>query len=243
LKAYGENLLNDIWHPAYGRENPDWILRGSLAHNCVVINGKGHQYVDGSEGTNPSLAEAKIIADERTDYYVMVTSDATQAYQLVNENVDSVIRTMLVIPEMNFLLVLDYMESATPADFAARWFVENADNQAKIAVNKNQFEVVRPHARFAGSCAAGNGMTLSDAVYPIAPEEGVFPYLNVAAANREKEQTLLMAGFATETSAEKGTVTIEAVENGWLVRGKVAGKSVEIKIQTGEKIPQMDVAL
>ena len=243
LKAFGENLLNDSWHPTYHRTKPGWALRGSLAHNCVVIDGKGHQYVDGTEGTNASLAEAKIIADKQTDAYVTVTSDATQAYQLLNENVESVIRTLLVIPEMNFLLVLDQLKSTEPADFAARWFVENEDEQAKITVNENEFELVRPHARFSGSCAAENGLNLSNTVFPIVREEGVFPYLNVAASNLSQEQTLVMAGFATEKDAEKGTVTIEAIDSGWQVRGKVAGKTLDVKIQTGEKIPVISVSM
>ncbi|MEY3774372.1 MAG: hypothetical protein RLZZ129_1152, partial [Verrucomicrobiota bacterium] len=65
FKAYGERLLHDPFRAAYMTQNPRWILRLTEAHSAVLVGGKGHQYHDGSEGTNSSWAFARVI-DYRT---------------------------------------------------------------------------------------------------------------------------------------------------------------------------------
>src|SRR5690606_30432504 len=93
FKAYGERLLHDPYRAAYVNQQPRWVLRQTEAHTAVLIDGRGHQYHDGSEGTNASWAFAKVIDYTTGPDWMCVTSDATDAYQLVNPDVTRVRRT------------------------------------------------------------------------------------------------------------------------------------------------------
>ena len=61
LKYRGEILLTDSKRPTYDAQSPGWLLRTARAHNTLLIDGKGHPYHDGSEGTNASRASARIV--------------------------------------------------------------------------------------------------------------------------------------------------------------------------------------
>ena len=63
-KAFGERLLTDPFGAAYDPEQPGWLLRLTEAHNAVLIDGAGHGYHDGAEGTNESEATARILRYE-----------------------------------------------------------------------------------------------------------------------------------------------------------------------------------
>ena len=94
FKAYGERLLHDPFKAAYSYTMAHWRLRLTESHTAVLIDGKGHQYHDGKEGTNSSWAQASII-DYRADAsHMVVTSDATEAYKLVEPDVRQVHRTL-----------------------------------------------------------------------------------------------------------------------------------------------------
>ena len=97
FKAYGERLLHDPFRAAYMVQNPRWRLRLTEAHTAVLINGQGHQYHDGSEGTNASWAFARVIDYRTGPGWMVVTSDATDAYQLVNAQVTRVHRTLVYL--------------------------------------------------------------------------------------------------------------------------------------------------
>ena len=64
FKAYGERLLNDHFGAAYDRRAPGWKMRLTEAHNSVLVDGQGHPYLDGMEGTNDSQAFATILQYE-----------------------------------------------------------------------------------------------------------------------------------------------------------------------------------
>ena len=55
-KIHGERLLNDHVGAPYDRRSPGWPMRLSQGHNSVLIDGKGHHYHNGMEGTNDSLS-------------------------------------------------------------------------------------------------------------------------------------------------------------------------------------------
>ncbi len=62
FKAHGDRLLNDPFKAAYQWTLPRWKLRLTGSHTAVLIDGKGHEYNDGHEGTNASLAFAHVTA-------------------------------------------------------------------------------------------------------------------------------------------------------------------------------------
>jgi hypothetical protein len=109
FKAYGERLFTDHFKAAYVPTHPRWVLRLTEGHTSVLINGQGHQYHDGSEGTNSSWAWARVLSYQTGPGWMLVTSDATEAYQLVNDSVRQVERTLLFL-KPDVLLILDRVQ-------------------------------------------------------------------------------------------------------------------------------------
>jgi len=128
-------------------------LRQTEAHTAVLIGGKGHQYHDGREGTNSSWAWARV-RDYRTGPgWMTVTSDATEAYQIVLPEVKRVLRT-LVFLKPDVLLVLDRVTlTGQPQAVQARFQVFNDDGSGKVAVAGNGFTIERPGASLVASAA------------------------------------------------------------------------------------------
>lgn len=242
MKYAGENLLVDNWHPPYSHEHPAWTLRTSPAHNTVLIDGKGHQYHDGMEGTNASHAEAKVVKETVRDDYAIVWSDSTQAYSLVNDNVKSVNRAFLAMPKSRFLVVVDTLETKEDeAAFTARWFVENEDEAAKIKTRGNGFTIERPMAKLIGACAGTKGVKLEKATFPVPEEHGIYPHLDVHAKGRAKKVSIVSAMAAATREDNDSELKIERKGDIFYVTGTVGGKTIEVKISVDEVLPRISV--
>jgi len=244
LKCYSENLLVDHWHPPYSHLHKAWALRTSPAHNCVLIDGKGHQYHDGMEGTNASLAEAKVVKEQITDDYAIVSSDATQAYQLVNDNVKNVTRTFLTIPELKFVLIFDsFIAQKNAADFTARWFVDNEDKKGEISINKNQFKFFRPAAELVGICDGSDGISLSKNNFPVPEEHGIYPHLDIIAAKKNKKIDLICAMVAIQKNEDEPILNLKQLGKTWKFDTKLSGKKLSIEINAENLIPEFNVKM
>lgn len=244
LKCYSENLLVDNWHPPYDHNNPGWPLRTSPAHNTVLIDGKGHQYHDGKEGTNASKAEAKIVRSKKDNHFAYATSDATQAYQLVNENVKNVNRTFVTIPRMNFAVIVDCLETNDqPAEFAARWFVDNEDGNGKINITGDSFEFLRPGAKLFGKVAGDLGVKLSQANFPVPKESGVYPHLDVHSAKSGNKVMLITAVAALRPDEKPPFLEIQFNSKNWVVNTDLAGREAKIIIVPEPKYPKILVRI
>ncbi|MBZ0088738.1 MAG: heparinase II/III-family protein, partial [Thermoanaerobaculia bacterium] len=121
FKAFGERLLTDHPGASYDWRHPKWLLRLTEAHNAVLVNGKGHQYHNGEEGTNPSLAEAEIVRFVDQGDRVWWTSDATQAYAMMNDAVTRIRRTVL-FSKPDIVVLLDEVEASAQVAASARFF-------------------------------------------------------------------------------------------------------------------------
>lgn len=243
LKAFGENLLVDNWRPPYSNAHPAWALRTSPAHNTVLIDHQGHQYHDGQEGTNASLAAAKVVRELRTDHYVLATSDCTQAYQLVNANVENVNRTFLTIPGMYLLLVVDCLQTkAQPADFRARWFIANEDKLGKIEIAGNQFSFQRPQAKLVGICDSDQTVQLTQATFPVPEAHGIYPFMDVAAARPGAKVVLLTVAVAIRHDAPRPQFDLQKVAAGWQLVAAHNQQRVQVQIMTQEVYPELTVA-
>ncbi|MCK5739885.1 heparinase II/III family protein [bacterium] len=243
VKVFGENLLNDPWHPPYNNTSEGWLMRTSPMHNCVLVDGKGHQYHDGSEGTCKSDAVAEITFAEKHENYALFSSDATQAYQLVTAEVESVVRTVLVVPELGVFLALDQMTATQPVDFTARWYPENKDNQARVTVTGNRFELKRPKGKLVGYCAGKAPLAFSMAQFPISAEFGTFPHVDVASAEKNTTHEILLAAVAVADGAPTPELQIEAADGGWRVTGTVQGKNLELMLANKNGVPEATVSI
>ncbi len=215
-KIHGERLLNDHFGAAYDWREPKWLLRLTEAHNSVLIDGKGHQYHNGEEGTNESQAEATLIRFEDDGDRIWWTSDATQAYHLVNDEVRLVRRTVL-FAKPSVIVLLDQIETATPASAAVRFFPDNRDGNANAQALADGFLIERPRARLHGRTFSRSGLAVSSAQLDLDAEFGVFPYLEVSASPAATQEivTVLVAQPTGEASAP--TVDAQPDAAGWSI--------------------------
>jgi hypothetical protein len=179
LKAHGERLLNDHFGAAYDRRHPGWKMRFTEAHNAVLIDGQGHAYLDGSEGTNDSQAYANLLHFEDRGEHVWWTSDATAAYILNNYHAHQVLRTVL-FAKPSIVVVIDQIRLRyRPQTVAARFFPDHADGLATLAVEGPRFTLGRPGARLHGLVASDTGAMPRLARLDVPPETGDFPCVEV----------------------------------------------------------------
>ncbi|MFM1851430.1 MAG: hypothetical protein RIS54_1114 [Verrucomicrobiota bacterium] len=225
FKAHGERLLHDPFRAAYINQQPRWRLRLTEAHTAVLIDGQGHQYHDGSEGTNASWAFAKV-----TDYatgpgWMRVTSDATDAYQLVLPEVTRVIRTVVFLkPEV--LIVRDIVEAGRPVPVEARFQVYQEDGGGSVSAAGAQFTITRPGATLFAR-AAGQGVAVDTGKLPLAEQDGVQPFGRVTSAAALKHDFVTVCAAAKKGTGH-GDIAIAPADGGWRVTGTHGGQRVDV---------------
>lgn len=182
VKCYGEQLVTDPYRPPYSFTDPAWMMRTTAGHSALLIDGEGHQYHDGSEGTNPSNAVARIVQRGEEEGYCFWTSDATPAYQMVVSDVQSVTRTVIVLYDLPVIIVLDkVIKQAIPSRLQARYFGYNLDGQGHIEADGSQFRTLRPGVVLQGLAYASTGVQVEKKVLPV-PEEkaSLHPFAEVS---------------------------------------------------------------
>lgn len=245
FKAYGERLFHDPFNAAYMPTLPLWKLRLTGAHTAVLVDGQGHQYHDGSEGTNPSWAESHIIRYEANDRWMIASSDATPAYRLVNDNVQSIVRTIAFL-KPDVLIIVDRVRlSKTPATVEARFQVYNDDGRGSASTSGDTFRIERPHAFASSICRSTNGLKLAAKRLDIEPgvaadtfigmEENIqkeyeeYPYVSVISESA-MEHTLLSVNSAQRTGGASPTVRINEIASGWRLRIRHNGRSFDLSV-------------
>lgn len=243
FKAYGERLLHDPFRAAYVRTQPRWLLRLTEAHTAVLINGKGHQYHDGSEGTNASWAMAAVTDFRTGPGWMTVTSDATDAYQLVNAAVTRVHRTLVYLkPDIVVFLDRVALKDAK-ASVQVRFQAFNEDLAGRVAVEGDDFTIARPHATLLGRVARTAGRTVVAGKLPLEEKDGVYPFAEVVSAEAT-EHELLTVCSAQPKGGTHGKLTITQAAGQWRVQGTQGGLAVDLSIAvTAGGAPEVNVAL
>ncbi len=232
FKAYGERLFHDPFRAAYVAKQPRWLLRLTEAHTAVLINGKGHQYHDGSEGTNASWAFARVVDYRTGPGWMTVTSDVTDAYQLVNDQVARVQRT-LVFLKPDVVIFLDRMAMKdTPATFQVRFQAFNEDLAAKLNVSGNEFTIERPHASVVGRMASRGAATVRADRLPLEVETNMYPFAEVASPESREHEIITVCTARPEGQAH-GKLKITSTAKGWRVTGKHGGLEVDVRLTSG----------
>lgn len=240
FKAHGERLLHDPFRAAYKTTQPRWLLRQTEAHTAVLINGKGHQYHDGSEGTNASWALAKV-----TDYatgpgWMRVTSDATDAYQLVNADVTRVLRT-LVFLKPDVLVIFDQVEASTPVTVEARFQANHEDGGAKVSATGGRFEIVRPFATLRGSAAGLGPVSVTADRLPLVETDGEQPFGSVLSAAALRHE-LLTVCTAAPVGAVHGELALKREGETWRVCGRHGELTINLTLTFGsDRLPKIVV--
>ncbi len=194
VKAYGERLLHDPYGAAYSYTEKHWILRLTEAHTAVLVDGKGHQYHDGREGTNPSKAQAHVVQYNPGEKLSVFTSDATPAYRLVNEDVRKVQRTIVFVKPDVVLFIDEFEKENSPSTFQVRFQAFNVDGLANlvIGIDGQSFEIRRPFALLSAKVAGDCPVQVAQGKLDVPEDKGIFPYIEVA-TQPSKTATLVVA--------------------------------------------------
>lgn len=240
FKAYGERLLHDPFKAAYSYTLPHWRLRLTESHTAVLIDGKGHQYHNGHEGTNSSWAEARIIDYEATERRMTVTSDATEAYKLVQPAVMLVQRT-LVFLKPNILVFFDRVKLQRPLSIQLRFQIYNEDGKGTGETKSSGFVIRRPTASLQATVQALNKIAIRTGKHNVPPEDGEHPFVE-AESKPETEHQVMTVCVAEGTTTKKNVVVIESEKDRWTVNGNYSEKpwKLTINIIDGKPVAQTE---
>ena len=242
FKAHGERLFHDPFRAGYSYTTPRWKLRLTAAHTAVLINGQGHQYHDGKEGTNASWAWARVQAYQTGPGWMTVTSDATEAYELVLPEVRRVDRT-LVFLKPDVLLMLDRVSLATAQPVQLRYQVFNDDGKGEAIATGNGFEIRRPFAGVAVAVHSATPVNCSVLKHDLPESEGVHPFVE-AVSPAATEHTLLTVACAhpSSESPAPGQLTVSRQGAGWHVTGTHRGRKVDVILDPNGAVPAITIA-
>ncbi|HTO93304.1 MAG TPA: heparinase II/III family protein, partial [Bacteroidota bacterium] len=227
FKAHGERIYHDPYHAAYPYTDPLWVLRLTKSHSALLVDGKGHQYHDGHEGTNASLAESHVV-EYRSDARSMVlTSDATAAYRLVNQAI-ALVRRTLVFLKPDVLVVVDRVRlTGKPLPVQARFQIDNSDGKGSVSADAGSFTVLRPNASARALVFAGAGVAVRTGNLDIPAEKGVFPYAEVESA--PSLDHVMLTVCAVKAASASGPVLHCAREGElWRITGERGGAPVAV---------------
>ena len=240
FKAYGERLLHDPLKAAYPYTLPHWVLRLTEAHTAVLINGKGHQYHDGHEGTNASWAEASVVQYKPSEHSLIVTSDATEAYRLVNPDVSLVQRTVVFL-KPDILLLFDRVKMVSAkSKVQLRFQIYNGDGKGESETMQTGFLIKRPQATLRGTIIASTPFSMKSGVHTTPKEIGVYPYLE-AEAGESLDHQIMTVCTAQRVGKEHGKVTHMAKGSVVIVKVEHNGQSKTVTVRGDEDIPTVTI--
>lgn len=244
IKCFGEKLIVDPLRPPYSFRDPAWKMRLTAGHSCLLIDGKGHQYVDGHEGTNASQATASIIRHGERKGYFFWTSDASQAYSLVLPDVRSVTRTVVTLTGFPAVVVIDkVMKKSEPSTIQARFYAYNSDGKGSMTTTEKGFQVSRPHASLAGSASSIAGVAYTASVPDIPPAQAaLYPLADVGTTQPGKEICLVTALLPSPSGRKVGTVRVTRHGSIYTLQFSSGPRSASVRIIDSGAVPEFQVA-
>jgi len=233
----GERLITDPLKASYNPPESKWQLRLLPAHSAVLIDGQGHIYHHGEEGTNASTACA-VLQDYRTGRdWMIAVSDAADAYQRADLPAQQVQRTVIYLkPEV--VIILDRVKLSEPRSMQARFQVFNDDGKGEVAICEHGFKVTRPHATLHASVATLQTRTIEIGHLPVEDEEEKYPFAEISCPESNHHEILTFA-TAAPTGGTHGTLSCEHSESGWHIQGSHGGRVIDFTINTETEIPQI----
>ena len=237
FKAYGERLLHDPFKAAYPYTLPHWVLRLTEAHTALLINGKGHQYHDGHEGTNASWAEAKVVEYRPSDKSVVVTSDATDAYQLVSPDVRLVRRSVIFI-KPDILLLFDRVKlGSTQSKLQLRYQIYNGDEKGGSEINGTRFTIKRPLATLRATTAGSTAINVKSAIHAAVTKDiGIYPYVE-AETGESLDHWFVTAMTAQRTGKSHGSIDISSSGSTVTVKVQNNGQTKTVTMNVSDDVP------
>ena len=226
--AHGERLLTDPLHASYWRRDPKWILRLTQAHTAVLIDGKGHVYLDDDAGTHSSPAAATLLDHRVGPDWMCATSDAADAYRRAGLPARRVVRTVVFLkPEV--LLFFDQVALDEPGSVQIRFQAYNDDGQGKVRAAGKSFQIERPHASLSARFMSRSEVAASSGRLDLPSDAGIYPFAEIDSAP-SRNHAVLTVCTAAPTGAEHGSVVLTAEASGWNIRGSHRGREIAVRI-------------
>jgi len=237
--AHGERLLNDPLKAAYPRHDPKWLLRLPAAHTALLIDGKGHVYHEGEEGTNASTAVAHLVDHRIGPNWMWAVSDATDAYQRAGLPVTLVRRSVLFL-KPDILVVADEVTLTTALPVQTRWQVYNNDDCGSVAAEAATFTITRPHATLRAHVAGAGSLAVTTANLPLPAEGGTYPFAEVCSAPANTHRLLTVCTAAPRGEVH-GAFTVSRQGDDWLVTGRHRGRTVNVTLTSRvDSLPRVE---
>jgi hypothetical protein len=243
LKAYGEILLSDPGRVTYDNTSREWVLRTSKGHNMILIDGQGIQYHQGEEGVNESRSSARIVRSGERPGYVFWASDATHGYRLVNSDVASVTRSVILFTEAPCLVVVDkvVMAKGRPASITARWQIENRDNRGGLDLEAREaFTINRPEARLHVHYDGSLEYSAGEGRFEFENSEQVYPYVDVD-GGRTEEALLITVATPLRNREKDPTVSLVGSGSTWNLNITKQGSGILMKVYDQGTLPEFEV--
>jgi hypothetical protein len=162
---------------------------------------------------------------------MIATSDATEAYQLVNDAVQYVERS-LVLLKPDVLLIFDRVTLSSDQPVQLRFQVFNDDGRGTVSANANAFGIERPRATLVAAVHSTVGpveCTARQLELPTA--EGVYPFIESVSARATRHELLTVV--TTAPSGESHGHLTALHQNGvWTVKGSHRRRPIAVSIST-----------
>ena len=221
LKALDEILLADHRRLNYWNVGPEWEWRGSRGHNMLLVDGLGVQYHNGEEGTNESKSHATIVRSGQRDGYHFWASDATPGYQLLNDDIRSVTRTVISFPDHPVIVVLDkVIKDSAPSRIANRWHAENGDGQASVSIDteRKAFTIRRPKARLFGRFGGTSGVSAATHSMDSPRKDHPFRYVETMSNELLTESFNVLVAVPLRESSPNPDISITRSDETWSIQ-------------------------
>jgi hypothetical protein len=238
FKAYGERLLNDHFGAAYDRRAPGWLMRQTIGHNCVLIDGRGHPYIDGVEGTNDSKAYSTILQYVDKGNLIWWTSDASAAYILNNPHVLTVHRTVLFAKPSAIVILDDIRFRYRPQTVAARFYPDNKDGKARLSIDGNRFGIHRPMATLHGLVASDTDAIPRRNRLDVPAETGDFPCIEIQATEALSHNIVTVFSASESTAKSSPELSATLSDGTW----RISAPGLSASITPGAFVPEVDIA-
>lgn len=227
--AYGERLFNDPVKASYDPKHPRWLLRRTEAHSSVLIGGQGHIYHHGEEGTNESLAHAKLLTHQVGLDWMTTTSDATDAYRLAKLPVTRVARTVVLL-KPDLLVVFDAIDLTEALPVEVRYQVHNDDGAGEVTVAGAGFRIDRPQAGLLAKVGSSQPASVEAGKLDLPTEMGVYPFAAVISESGLRHRILTVCS-AHPKATEPANLSWREDDDIWIIEGERKGREVRIRIE------------
>lgn len=242
IKGHGDQLIVDPSRPPYPFTDPNWMMRTTAGHSAILVDGEGHFYNNGVEGTNSTHAQARLLKHEDAPGSTYWISDATQAYRIAQIEIKNVVRAVVVLFDLETVLVIDRLAKwKEPAKFEARFFADNWEGDARISTSSDGFTIARPHGFAQAKIWSRDALNVREDQLPIPAERAAkHPFVAVETASTMLT-TLVTAIVVGKTGEEAAEVSFVSDDDGVTVTIASTQGSRTCRIDDRELVPSIAI--